>query len=296
MGTRCHVIFRSPRRAAAEAFRRSLIAWVSGFEAKYSRFIEDSVVRRINGGAGERWVEVDEETDRLFALCDWYHWLTGGVFDPGMLPVIRLWDYHESPDRAPTRLEVDRARELTGWTKFLHEKGRAFLPDPGMGLDMGGIGKEYAVDRAVELAGDAGIRDVLVNFGNDVRVTGTPPEGGAWRIGLEHYSEPGKCWCGVALGEGAVASSGDYVRNATIEGKTYGHILDPRTGRPAESGVRQASVIAPTCTEAGILSTTALVMGLEDGMDFVGRCPQAEGSMLTATRRRETEGFRRYVI
>lgn len=296
MGTRCRAIYRSRSQAAAGAFRRSLIAWVSEFEAKYSRFIEDSVVSRINRSAGESWVEVDEESDRLFALCDWYHWLTGGVFDPSMLPIIQLWDYHESPGRVPSRLEVDSALELTGWTKFLHKKGRAFLPGPGMGLDLGGIGKEYAVDRAVELAEDAGIQDILVNFGNDVRVTGTPPEGGAWRIGLEHHSEPGKCWCGVAMGEGAVASSGDYVRNAVIEGRKYGHILDPRTGRPSESGVRQVSVIAPTCTEAGILSTAALVMGVDDGTEFLRQCQQAEGTVLSETERCETSGFRSYVI
>ncbi|NQT93690.1 MAG: FAD:protein FMN transferase, partial [Lentisphaerae bacterium] len=285
-----------PRRAAAEAFRRSLVRWVSGFESKYSRFDDASLVGQINANAGTRWVEVDDESERLFALCDWYHWLTGGVFDPSMLPIIRLWDYHSAPSEVPGRAVVDRARDLTGWTKVIREKGRVLLPETGMGLDLGGIGKEYAVDRAIEMAEAAGIQDILVNFGNDVRVCGRPPEGGAWRIGLEHHSEPGKCWCGVGLEDGAVASSGDYVRNAWIDGKSYGHILDPRTGRPADSGVRQVSVIAPTCTEAGILSTTALVMGLEDGVEFLRHSFQAEGSVLSERERHETAGFRSYVV
>jgi thiamine biosynthesis lipoprotein len=296
MGTTCSVVFEAASRARAEEFRRAVVGWVAAFEARYSRYLPDSLVSRINEAAGRAWVDVDSETEGLFAVCDWYHWLTGGVFDPSMLPIAALWDYHNPAPTLPGPDAIRRAVSLTGWKRVRREKGRVFLPEAGMGLDLGGIGKEYAVDRAVAMARRAGIANVLVNFGNDVRARGGPPEGGPWRVGLEHFASPGKCWCGVALTADAVATSGNYARRARIAGRDYGHILDPRTGYPADNEAREVSVIAPTCTEAGLLSTSIMVLGPDAGLDLLRRCRGVEGCVLGERRRWETPGFVRYVL
>jgi FAD:protein FMN transferase len=170
------------------------------------------------------------------------------------------------------------------------------LPEKGMGLDIGGIGKEYAVDRIFEMARAAGLENVLVNFGRDLRAHGSPPEGGPWRIGLEDTHDPDPCWAGVAISNRAVTTSGDYRRNVTIQGERFGHILDPRTGFPVGNGCDAVSVIAPTCTEAGILSTCAFILGHEDGLTILSTYSQAEGCIHEHGRQHQTGRFNEYLI
>src|SRR5205814_5918648 len=124
--------------------------------------------------------------------------------------------------------EIKAARELVGWRKLQRRKGGIFLPQEGMCLDLGGIGKEYAVDRVLTLALERGMENVLVDFGQDVRVHGQPPEKGAWHIGLEDPKSLGNCWTGVAVNNHAVDTSGDYVRKFVHVGRRNGHILDAR--------------------------------------------------------------------
>jgi len=183
-----------------------------------------------------------------------------------------------------------------GWQKVLRDGDRFFLPHKGMGVDIGGIGKEYAVDRVTEMAAECGINDIMVDFGHDIRVHGEPPEGGPWRIGLEDPTDPTTCWGGVMATDRAAASSGDYHRGLWADGKRYGHILDSRTGYPVSNGCRSVSVIARTCTETGILSTAAFILGPEEGLSFLNTCYQAERCIWTDRSQLQTAGFSYYVI
>lgn len=296
MGSPCAVTFAAKTHAAAGEFKERVLRWLSEFEARYSRFIDSSLISRINAAAGHDWVETDAEAESLFSLCDWFHWMTDGVFDPTAGPFVALWDYHRQPPVVPSDSDVAAARPLVGWSLVQRRSGGIFLPQQGMMLDIGGIGKEYAVDRVVALALDAGIRNVLVNFGNDLRVHGEPPEKGPWKVGLEHPDSPGRCWGGVNLNEGAVCTSGNYRRFMEVGGKQYGHILDPRTGYPVSNGCRSTTVIAPTCTEAGILSTSSFILGADAGMALLARQFSAEGCIWTEAGLFETRRFRSYVI
>ncbi len=296
MGTDCQVDFAAASLGAARSFAAHTQSWVADFEARFSRFRPDSLVSRINAAAGRDWVAVDAEAESLLGLCDWYHRLTGGVFDPATLPLLALWDYHAPRAAPPSDAEVGAARARCGWSRVRREPGRILLPEAGMGLDLGGIGKEYAVDRVIEMAMQRGIRTILVNFGHDLRVLGDPPEGGAWRIGLEDPRDPGRCWTGLLARDRAVTTSGDYLRHLTISGRRYGHILDPRTGQPVSNGCESVSVVAPTCTEAGMLSTAAFVMGAEEGLRFLNSQYQAEGCLWQGSRLYATRRFRDYLI
>jgi len=296
MGCRCRIVFHATSRSRADVFRDASLGWVERFERDCSRFVPDSFVGLVNSGAGEQAVKIDGEVEGLLKLCEWYRWLTDGVFDPSMLPVNLLWDHRAEPTEAPSAASVEKARALMGWDRIVREDGKVFLPEQGMGIDLGGIGKEYAVDRVIDMSEDSGIQNILVDFGQDIRVRGQPPQGGEWRIGLEHFSQPGKCWTGIGLAEGSVASSGDYVRHAVIDGVRYGHILDPRTGYPVSNGVRQVHVIAPTCTQAGILSTAAFILGRKEGLDLLRRCHPSEGCIVCEDERVETAGFGKYVL
>lgn len=296
LGTACEVQYVAPGGdTQAAGFEQAVVAWVTGFEARYSRFRPDSLVSRINAAAGREWVAVDAEMEGMLTMCDTLHFMTQGVLDPTALPLIQLWDYKAATPRIPASAEIAAARALVGWKKVLRAPGRVFLPQPGMALDFGGFGKEYAVDLAAQIAGDHGIRHALVDFGHDLRAVGAPPGRPAWHIGLEDPDRPGTPAGSVALSGQGVASSGDYIRRFVIGGKRYGHIIDPRTGWPVANGCRQATVIAGTCLQAGVLSTTAFVLGVPQGIDFIQACPGAEGLLRTDRARAQTRGFFNYV-
>lgn len=296
MSTHCRVHFRSPSAARARDFQQEVIRWVADFEARYSRFIPDSLIGRINAAAGEHWVEIDPETERLFNLCHEVVFFTRGAFDPTALPLIRLWNWKQQPPVIPDAAAIRAAQQLVGWRKVQRRPGAIFLPEPGMCLDLGGIGKEYAVDQVLQLALNRGFENVLVDFGQDVRVHGQPPERGAWHIGLEDPKQPGKCWGGVAATNHAVATSGDYTRRFFVNGRRYGHIIDPRSGQPVDNGCLSVTVIAPSCTMAGILSTTAFVLGPKEGLELVQLSRGAEACITTNETRHTTRNFYAYVV
>ena len=296
MGTGCRIQCESPSHAEADAFKQQAIAWVRDFEQTFSRFVPNSLISRINAAAGSDWVELTAEAESLLGLCDWFYWATKGVFDPAVLPLVKLWDYHAPNRTAPGDDAVAEALTHCGWRHVQREKGRIFLPMAGMGIDVGGIGKEYAVDRVFAMGMKRGLRNLLVDFGHDLRVYGEPPEGGPWRVGLEDPLEPGHCWGGVSIRNRAVATSGDYLRYFTDNGERYGHILDPRTGRPVNNSTTSVSVVGATCTEAGILSTSAFILGGEAGLDLLDTTYTAEGCINEKGRQYYSRRFHEYVI
>jgi thiamine biosynthesis lipoprotein len=296
MGTLCQIMFYpTSSRVAGEQFKAAIIQFVAEFEARYSRFIPESLISQINQTAGDTWVEVDEETDRLFALCHELFFMTRGAFDPTAMPLIKLWNWKANPPVVPTDAEIESAKQLVGWSKVERRKGAIFLPRAGMSIDLGGIGKEYAVDRVIQIAAQHGIANVLVDFGQDLSMRGNPPSKPAWHIGLEDPAKPGKCWTSLAVKDKAVATSGDYLRNFQIGGRRYGHIIDPRSGYPVDNSCRAVSVVAPTCTIAGILSTTAFILGPTEGLNLIGNYIGADGCIITDNSKHETRKFHEYV-
>jgi thiamine biosynthesis lipoprotein len=295
MGTHCRVNVHGVVDRVARDFQREVVAWVAQFEAKYSRFIPDSLIGRINAAAGEQWVATDPETDRLFQLCQELFFFTRGSFDPSALPLIQLWNWKQAPPMLPSATAIEAARELVGWGKIQRRTGGVFLPQRGMALDLGGIGKEYAVDYVIGLAKQRDIPNVLVDFGQDIRVRGHAPDKAFWGIGLDDALSPGKPWLGVPLTDRAVATSGDYVRHFKLGGVRYGHILDPRTGYPALNEVRAVTVVAPSCTMAGLFSTSVCILGVKEGLQLLDLHPGAAGAITTTTTRFYSRKFHEFI-
>jgi thiamine biosynthesis lipoprotein len=297
LGTTCEVQFACADDALAARFETGAVAWVADFEARYSRFRPDSVIGRINAAAGREWVEIDAEMEQLLDFCASVHFLTQGTLDVTATPVLRLWDYKAAAPRVPTDAEVAAALRLVGWAKVQRVPGRVFLPEPGMALDFGGWGKEYAVDAVAALARSLGITRALVDFGHDLHAVGAAPGKPGWHVGLEDPANPtGPCRGSLAAADLAVASSGDYLRGFTVGGRRYGHIIDPRTGRPVANGCRQATVVAPTCLQAGVLSTTLFILGPEAGLRLAGQTMGVEARILTDRAVHQTRGFFRHVV
>lgn len=296
MGTENEIIYAAASNERARIFEAAVLEWITGFESTFSKFREDSLISKINREAGRTAVETTADADELFALYDWFHWQTGGLLDPTTGPLMDLWDYHRESPAPPNEKDIQSVLPLVGWRQVQREKGSVFLPKAGMRLDVGGLGKEYAVDRVIKLAKDHGIENIAASLGRDIRVYGQPPEGGRWKIGLEQPGAPDGCWGGAALSSGALCCSGDYRRFFEHGGQRYSHLLDPRTGRPAQSGCRAVWVIAPSCVEAGALATAAFVAGADRGAEMVEQSSLAAACFWTDSGLVQTRRFHEYLI
>jgi thiamine biosynthesis lipoprotein len=246
-------------RAMARAAVDAAIADVQRIEAKYSRYRDDSVTTRINRAAGDAAVPIDAETRALLDYAQRCHELSGGLFDITSGVLRRAWDFRKEPPQLPDAKTLVAARALIGWTGVERDESSVRLPRRGMEIDFGGIGKEYAADRAATILQDAGVTHGLVNLAGDVRALGTQPDGAPWRVGIQHPRREGGVIACVELAGGAVATSGDYERYFDLDGRRYCHILNPRTGMPAAHW-QSVSVVAPLCVVAGSCATIAMLL------------------------------------
>ena len=256
-------------RVHADRAARVAIADVLRIEAKFTRYRDDSVTAAINRAAGGKPVVVDAETAALLRYAEHCHALSGGRFDITSGVLRRAWDFKARPPIVPTDDEIAAARELVGWKRVEWSDTSIRLPTPGMELDFGGIGKEYAADRAAAICVDHGIRHGVVNLGGDVRAFGGQPDGAPWRIGIRHPRRTDAVIGTVELCDGAVGTSGDYARYFEQNGRRYCHLLDARTGVPVDHW-QSASVVAPLATLAGGYATIAMLLA-DDAEPFLER-------------------------
>lgn len=257
MGSPCEVLVDSFHEQPAQAVASAVAACAWRIEEKFSRYRDDSVVGRINRAAGAP-VEVDEETANLLDFADRAWRMSDGKFDITSGVLRRAWIF-DGGTRVPQADEIRALLPLVGWSRVSWQRPLLTL-QPGMELDFGGIGKEYAVDLALAAAATLTDAPVLVNFGGDLAATGVQRDGRAWRVGVEGISASQIPWT-VELAGGALATSGDTYRFVSEGGKRRPHILDPRSGEPVLGAPRSVTVAAATCVEAGAWCTLAMLEG-----------------------------------
>lgn len=245
-------------RAHRAAAARAAIDEVRRIEAKYSRYRPDSVVSRINAAAGAiEPVAVDAETAQLLHYAGQLHDLSDGLFDISAGVLRQAWNFRQPALPEPSRLEALLAR--IGWSRIAWDGECVRLPQPGMEIDFGGFGKEYAADRAAALLLERGIAHGYVNLGGDIRVLGPRPDGQRWKLAIQHPRRGHAMLAELPLGHGALATSGDYERCFELDGLRYCHVLNPRTGYPVRHW-QSVSVAAPLCSAAGALCTIAMLL------------------------------------
>jgi FAD:protein FMN transferase len=238
---------------------------VRRIEAKYSRYTESSIVGKINTQAGLDWVDCDEETCGLLDYANTLHVLSGGLFDITSGVLRRVWDFGKKTIPSPE--ELKQVLQLIGWSKFERQGNKARLKKAGMQIDLGGFGKEYAVDRVATIFLQNGVTSALINFGGDVRALGTKPNGNPWQIGIQDPRQLDRCFATLSLSQGALATSGDYERFFEVDGKRYCHILNPKTGMPV-SYWRSITVLAPLTSAAGATTTIAMLLQ-KQGLNYL---------------------------
>src|SRR5438105_6112374 len=198
--------------AIAQRAADAAIADVLRIEANYSRYRDDSVTARINRSAGRERVEVDEETSALIRYADQCFRLSEGRFDITSGVLQRVWDFGAPEPRVPSEEALAAACAKIGWSRVEWDEHTIRLPRAGMEIDFGGIGKEYAADRAATICREHGIAHGLINLGGDVRAIGGQPDGSPWRIGIRDPRAADRAVALLAVHDGAIATSGDYER------------------------------------------------------------------------------------
>ncbi|HLJ75522.1 MAG TPA: FAD:protein FMN transferase, partial [Thermoanaerobaculia bacterium] len=255
MASPCTVLVDTDDRAEAAALLAIAADEAQRIEEKFSRYRRGNLVDRINNSNGAP-VEVDEETAMLVDYAATCYRISDGMFDITSGVLRRVWTF-DGRSRVPSRRAVAEVLRHVGWSRVKWEKPMLTLP-AGMQIDFGGIGKEYAVDRAAALIAPHTRNAYLVNFGGDLYASGTRP----WGVAIDDPARSGGGAVGrIEITTGGIATSGDAQRYVVYRGKRLGHILNPKTGWPVHGAPKSVTVAARTCTEAGTLSTLAYLQG-----------------------------------
>jgi len=259
LGTVVEVI--SPYQEAANiAFKE-----IKRVENIFSIFIEDSALSHLNKTG---FLNNNFEVAFLIEKSKKFYKLTGKKFDITVGPLVRIWKEAIGDNNVPDEAEIRRALKLVGFDKIHIDKKRGNIKfrDRGMGVDLGGIAKGYAVDCAVKELKRKGIDSAIINAGGDIYCLGSKFDR-PWQLGLQHPRKKNKLFETLKLRDLAVVTSGDYQQYLESETKRYSHIIDPKTGYPVEGDVISVTVVAKDTLTADAVATCVFLLGKEKGIE-----------------------------
>lgn len=279
MGTPWEVKAYGSQESCEPALEAALTE-VDRLERLLSLYREDSELARINRSSETGGLKAHPEVLWLISEAVRYASLSEGAFDPTSGPLIRLWGFGSDGSKAipPEPSRIRETLTQIGFQNLVVDTATATLHrlQEGTEIDLGGIGKGYAVDRAAQVLKDHGIECALVSCGSTTYALGSPPGLEGWRIGIQHPRKPGKLLESILIRDQAISTSGDYERFFTYDGQRFVHILDPRTGYPV-IGMASVTVVSPTALAADALSTAAFVLGTAQGKKLLEGLPGVEG-------------------
>ncbi len=275
-------------------------------EGILSRFIPDSDIGRLNAEAGGGFVQVSRETSEVLSWAVRFSECSHGRFDITIAPLSALWSGAKEGHKPPGKKMIADALKLVNYTDVILDigeaegrhrgidwhrgkagygseaepgrtvhgtaglKGTAGLRRTGQSVDLGGIGKGFAADRILDTYKMFGITSAFTNFGGNVAVLGAKPDGSPWNIGIRHPRKENGLIGAISVSDRSVVTSGDYQRYFMgLDGKRYHHILDPKNGYPAESGLTSATVVCESSMAADALSTALFVSGFSKDIECV---------------------------
>ncbi|MHC4559393.1 MAG: FAD:protein FMN transferase [Planctomycetota bacterium] len=306
MGTFARVVAVAEDSGTAEKCIQAAFEEINKVDDLMSHYKSDSEISRVNRDGAKRPVQVSESTYEVLQRSVEFSRLSEGAFDVTVGPLVDLFRSAEKKQVAPGKEEIDRTRSKVGFEKLkLDDNNRTvqFAVD-GMRLDLGGIAKGYAIDKAIEAIRRYDVMGAMVDIGGDIRCYGVPPkEKDNWLIGLQDPNSTiqgfggGELFLKLKLADGAVTTSGDYQQFILIEGKRHSHIINRKTGTSVE-GLSSVTIIADNATDADALATAVSVMGAEKGLVLIEKIPQTEAILITSQPKTElikTSGAGKYV-
>ena len=244
---------------------------IDSLDAQMSNYRAESELSRINRRAAQEPVLVEPRLFDLLAMAIRYSVQSDGAFDISVGPLMKTWGFFQGEGRVPPKAELDRVRKRVGYRHILLDREQRTIrfDAEGLELDLGGIAKGYAVDRVAGILRANGVNAALISSGrSSIYALGAPPGKAAWRIHLRDPFEGKKAAGDVLLKDFSLSVSGSYEKLLELDGKTYCHILDPRTGWPVE-GMLMTAVLAPRGVESDATSTILFVLGPEKGRRYL---------------------------
>ena len=274
MGTRIAVELWSGDPAAGQAASDAVLAEMRRVDALMSHYKPESQLSQINQRAAREAVRVDPELVALIQRALALSRLTGGAFDITYASVGYLYDYREHV--RPTDGQVRDGLGAVNWRHVIVDPGASTVrfAREGVRIDLGGIAKGYAVDRAIGILQSMGVAHASVTAGGDSRIIGDR-FGRPWVVGIRHPDDAGRIIARMPIVDAALSTSGDYERYFDEDGVRYHHIIDPKTGRSAGE-VRSVTIIGPDATTTDGLSTSVFVLGPERGLELVERIGEVD--------------------
>lgn len=225
----------------------------------------DSDISKVNENAGLSPVKVHEDVAEVLSFALEIAEKSQGAFDPSIGPLVRLWGINTEHEKLPSDEEIEKAMSLVDWKKVHLEGGEVFLEEKGMSLDLGGIAKGYAADQIVKILGENKIPRAVIDLGGNIYVYGKKRDKSPWKIGIKNPSQKESApLLTLTLEDSAsIVTSGIYERFFEQDGIVYHHILDPKTGRPSNTGILSTTIVDSSSMKADALSTTAFLLGPE---------------------------------
>lgn len=260
-----------PTPAVEEQVRQAVTATLERVDGLMSTWREDSEISRFNRHREATPFLLDPESFEVLRLAQEVSRASGGAFDVTVGPLVDAWGFGSAPapELPPPDDVVEALREATGFELLVldAEERTATKLRPGLRVDLSAIAKGWAIDRVADDLAALGRSRFMVEVGGEIRVAGTGPEGGSWRLAVEQPA-PGRRAIQriVELSAGALATSGDYRNFRELDGVRYSHTIDPRSGRPVRHALASASVIHRRCTLADAWATALMVLGPGDGL------------------------------
>jgi thiamine biosynthesis lipoprotein len=305
MGTFARVVVVAANRDIANKCIEAAFAEIYKVDELMSSYKSDSQISIVNREGFNRTVEVSDSVYEVLQRSIEFSKLTNGAFDITVGPLVDLFHSSEKTEVAPSEEEIAQAKAKVGFEKLILDDSNKTVrfTVEGMRLDLGGIAKGYAVDKAIEAAKKAGAVGAMVDIGGDIRCFGTAPKGKEnWLIGLQNPStisdtDEDNILLELKLTDQAVATSGDYQQFVLIKDKRYSHIINRQTGTSSE-GLSSVTIIADNATDADALATAVSVMGMDTGLALIEKLPNTEAILIMSQPKNElikTSGVEKYI-
>ncbi len=282
MGNRFELVVVAADAIRAHKYIEAGIAEIQRIEKLLTTFSKESETSLVNENAGISAVQVSRETYNLIERSIRLSQLTQGAFDITYGSVDkRLWNFDTNMKTLPDRETARKMVHLINYRNIIldKEKSTVFLSEKGMRIGFGGIGKGYAAERAKQVMKGMGAESGIVNASGDLAVWGYQPGGKPWTIGIADPNSAGQVFSHLNITNMSIATSGNYEKFITVDGKKYSHTIDPRTGMPVK-GIKSVTIITPNAEMSDAMATPVMIMGVRAGMDMINQIKNMEAILI----------------
>jgi len=252
-------------------------------EQMMSAFKENSDIGRINRNSGNGLTEVHQDTLKLLNRAAEFSKMSSGAFDVTIRPLVELWGIGKKQNFIPEKHEISKVKKLVNYNDILLDNAgsSAALKHPGQAVDLGGIAKGYAADEVRRILNENNIVNALINLGGNIVTMGTRPDGTPWQVGVQNPLAPTGKYAGtLGLSDKTIVTSGSNERFFIKDGIRYHHIIDPRTGKPAQSSLLSVTAVCDCSMDADALTTALFILGIERGLELLEKL-QAQAVFIT---------------